>query len=275
VLAAVGIDFAMTRLLPAVTRTVSTPMRVRAGLALLPVAALTAVLGAVTLARNREYASGLTLARTIVERRPNGVAHHMLAEQLIQAARNEEAMEHLRQAVALGNSRARYLLAQGLAMQGRHDEAIEQLEAFLQTHRPPAPLVPRWLEPPITEVVPARFLLGRALALQGKWGPAAQQARLILEVVPGHVGAKGLLGDALFAQEQWTDAARSYEEYLTRQPADARAWMNYGIAQVAVERFDDAIAAFSRAAELDPANPRPKELIALAREDRSRFEAQR
>jgi tetratricopeptide (TPR) repeat protein len=269
VLAAAALEWVSAGVASAVARTVSA--RARAGVFLLAVAALSAILASATIARNREYSSGLTLAQTIVERRPNGVAHHMVAEQLIHAQRNDEAMQHLRRAVALGNSRARYLLAQGLALQGKHDEAVEQLEAFLRTYMPTTPLVPRWLEPPLTEVIPARFLLGRALGLQGKWAPAAEQARLILDVVPGHVGARGLLGDAMFAQERWTDAAKSYEEYLERQPADARVWMNYGIAQVAVERFDDAIAAFGRAAELDPANPRPKELIALAREDRARL----
>ena len=275
VLAAVGIESVSNGFVTTIARTLRMPARTRAGVFFLVIAGVSAVLASVTLARNREYASALTLTQTIVERRPNGVAHHMFAEQLIHARRNDEAMEHLRHAVALGNSRARYLLAQGLALQGKHDETIEQLEAFLRTYKPAVPLVPRWLEPPLTDVVPARFLLGRALALQGKWGPAAEQGRLILADVPGHVGARGLLGDAMFAQEQWTDAARYYQEYLTRQPGDARAWMNFGIAQVAVERFDDAIVAFGRAADLDPANPRPKELIRLAREDRARLAAQR
>jgi Flp pilus assembly protein TadD len=247
--------------------------RVLMAVPLAAVVAASAVLAAVTVARNREYESPLTLARTIVERRPNAVAHHMLGEQLILAGRPEDARPHLREAVAGGNSRAGYLLAQVLAMQGKHDEAIAELEAFVRTYRPPTPLVPQWLEPPLTDVVPARFLLGRARGLRGEWGRAAEQARWILEIVPGHVGARGLLGDAMFAQEQWTDAAAHYREYLKRQPADTRALMNYGIAQVAVEQFDEAIAAFGRAAELDPANPRPKELMALAQEDRARFAA--
>jgi tetratricopeptide (TPR) repeat protein len=250
-----------------------TVSRVARSASLVVIAAASIALGTVTAARNREYESPLTLARTIVERRPTGVAHHMVAEELIHAGRHDDALVHLREAIARGNSRAGYLLAQVLASQGKHEETIEQLEAFLRTYRPPSRLVPQWLEPPLSEVIPARFLLGRALGLRGEWSRAAEQARLVLDAVPGHIGARGLLGDAMFAQEQWSDAAAQYREYLKRQPTDTRVLMNYGVAQVAGEQFDEAIAAFGRAAELDPANPRPKQLLALAREDRARIAA--
>jgi tetratricopeptide (TPR) repeat protein len=271
VLAAVAIEAAVQQVL----RAAAPASRARRLTPLAIVAAAAAALAVVTVARNREYESPLTLVQTIVQRRPTSVAHHMLGEQLVLAGRQEEAIPHLREAVAGGNSRARYVLAQLLASQEKGDEAIDQLDAFVRTYQPATPLVPRWLEPPLTEVVPARFLLGRALGLRGDWSRAEEQARWILETVPGHVGAQGLLGDAMFARQQWSEAVEHYRAYLNRQPGDTRALINYGIAQVAIERLDGAVVAFKRAAELDPANARARELLALAEQDRARLAAGR
>src|SRR5207244_3579897 len=66
-------------------------------------------LAVTTFVRNREYSSALTLARTVVERRPTAVTRHYLAEQLALAGRHEEAIPHLRDAVAGGDTRAGYL----------------------------------------------------------------------------------------------------------------------------------------------------------------------
>jgi tetratricopeptide (TPR) repeat protein len=274
VLAAVAVEAAMTRVLrgqpfsPAAVRV----LRLRPAVAVLVAAAL---LSTLTIARNREYGSPLTLAETIVARRPTAVAHHMLGEELVRAGRHDQAVPHLRAAVEQGNSRARYLLGQVFASRDRHNEAIEQLEAFVRTHRPPKPLVPQWLEPPLAEVVPARFLLGRAYGLRGDWARAAEQGQLILDLVPSHIGARGLLGDAMFARQQWAAAAEHYRAYLQRQPNDTGALMNYGVAQVGLERLDAAVAAFARASEVDPTNARAKELLAMAERDRANLAAAR
>jgi tetratricopeptide (TPR) repeat protein len=245
--------------------------------AALPVAAaviLAAAGAAVTVARNREYASPLTLAQTIVDRRPTNVAHHILAEHLMEAGRRDEATPHLRIAVAGGNSRARYPLGRILAEQGNHAEAVEQLRAFIATSMPPQPLVPRWLEPPITEVMTARLILGRVLFAQQQLERAAEQASIVLVSFPNHSGAYQLRADVLFAQQQWPAAGEAYREYLRRVPADAQALMNYGITQAAVGNLDGAIVAFTSAATVDPANARAKRLLALAQADRASLAAQ-
>lgn len=199
----------------------------------------------------------------------------MLGEELVRAGRVEDAIPHLRAAVAEGNSRARYLLGRVLASREEHDEAVEQLEAFLRTYRPAEPLVPKWLEPPLAEVVPARFLLGRAYGLRGDWDRAEAQARWILDLVPGHVGARVLIADAMFARQQWGAAAEHYRAYLQRQPNDVRALMNYGVTQIGLERLDAAVDAFGRASALEPANARAKELLAMAEQDRASLSAGR
>jgi protein O-mannosyl-transferase len=233
-------------------------------------------LAGVTFARNREYASDVTLARTVVERHPTPVAHHILAEQLVLSRGDvDEATRHLRDAVMGGDSRARYLLGQLLVERGQLAEGVAELEAFVKTSQLPYRLVPRWLEPPVTEIVMARYVMGRAFLLQQQPARAAEQAKLMADAVPGHVGAQQLWADALFAQQQWGAAAEHYRHYLGRQPADPVALMNYGVTQVAVENLDAAIAAFTRAVTLDPANARARQLLALAQADRARLAASR
>jgi tetratricopeptide (TPR) repeat protein len=262
VLAVVAVDFVWKRVAAGRLRPVP----------LLATVAVAAVLAGVTVARNREYASPLALARTVVERRPSSVAHHILAEHLAAAGERDEAVRHLRDAIAQGDSRARFLLGRILAEQGNYSEAVQQLEALIATSQLPYRLVPRWLEPPITEVMTARLMMGRVLFAQQQWDRAADQATRILDAFPNHSGAHGLRADVLFAQQQWDAAAAAYREYLRRQPADLPALLNYGITQVAMENLDEAIGAFTRAAELDPANARARQLLALAREDRAQVD---
>src|SRR6185503_1348363 len=100
---------------------------------LLLLVALAAVLAAATIRRNREYESPLTIAQTVVERRPNSVTHHMLAEQLSIAGRHDEAVTHLREAVRTGNSRAGYQLGIELFNTGKLQDAIDQFDAFVRT----------------------------------------------------------------------------------------------------------------------------------------------
>jgi tetratricopeptide (TPR) repeat protein len=226
---------------------------------------------AATAARNRDYRSSLALAQTVIARRPTPIAHHWLAEQLVRSGQADAAIPHLHEAIAGGDSRAAYILGRLLLEQGKQAEGIDQLQAFVRTSELPHRLVPRWLEPPITELVPARIALGRALALRGDWTQAADQATRVLQVVPSHAAAHGLLGDVMFAQEQWGAAAEHYRRYLERQPADVRVLMNYGITQVAIGRLNEAIDAFTRATRIDPANVRAKQLLALAREDQARL----
>ncbi len=226
-----------------------------------------------TIGRNREYASALTLTQTVAERRPTSVAHHMFGEQLLAAGRRDEAVGQLTQAVEKGNSRAGLLLGAALFEQGNPPAAVARLEAFIRSSEAPRPLVPRWLEPPATEVVDARLALGQIFASQREWRRAGEQAVLVLAAFPRHVGAKKLLADMLFEQQQWETAAGHYRDYLLARPADVQALINFGVTKVATGNLDDAIAAFGRAVDVEPANVRAAQLLGLARADRARLAA--
>ncbi len=228
--------------------------------------AVSVALATTTVARNREYASGVALAQTVVDRRPSGIAHHILGEQLLLAGRDEEAVTHFREAIARGDSRARYALGRTLFAQGKSADAIEQFDAFIRTAG--VRLVPRWLEPPVVELTIARALMAELLVREQRWSEAVAQARLVLETVPAHMAARRVLATAVFGLRQWAEAVERYRDYLSAQPRDAEAFSNLGIALVATGRIDEAIDAFRRAMALDPANPGAKRLLEMAIRDR-------
>jgi protein O-mannosyl-transferase len=225
---------------------------------------LSVALAGATVARNREYASALTLARTVVERRPTGVAHHILAEQLMLANRHEEAVAHLRDAVALGDSRAGYSLGVELFNAGKLNEAIEQFDKFSRTWRLPYRLVPHWLEPPPADVLAAYLAMGRAYALQGRWPQSAEQAERVLAIAPARLDARRLLADALFGQQRFEEAAGHYRQYLNGQPNDAGALTSFGVTMVAGGQLVEAIAAFRRAVEIEPQNANARKVLGMA-----------
>jgi len=233
--------------------------RVRSLGGMMAVALVSTALAAGTVARNREYASGLSLARTVLERRPSSVAHHMVGMELIAAGQREEGVMHLREAVR-GSARARYALGVELFTEGKLDEAIDELQAFVR------------LEPLLLEVVPARALIGRALATQQKWAGAIEQFRLVLTMTPSNVEAEGLLADALFKQQTFEEASVRYRTYLKDRPNDVSALANLGIALAATDKIDEAIATFRRAVDLDPRDGAARRNLANALLDKRDFD---
>jgi tetratricopeptide (TPR) repeat protein len=209
-------------------------------LSCLVVSVVCGLLAAGTILRNREYESSLSIARTIIERRPHGRAHYLLGTELISlGGHHDEAMDHLREA-ARDYPGARYALGTELVATGRPDEGVEQLQEFIR-------LLPSHLN-----VIPAREMIGRVLMSQGKFDAAAEQFTRLLETAPSFADAHGYLGDVLLAQKRFQDAIRQYRQFLELRPASARAHTNLGLALAESGRLDEAIAAFQRAVEVDP-----------------------
>ena len=202
-------------------------------------AAASVSLAALTVARNREYASAVTLARLTVERWPTGHARHFLAVELIKAGRQTEAIDVLREAIR-DDPRAHYTLGVLLYNDGRTREAREQLQEFLR------------LEPLLVEAVDARMMVGRALFAEGQLDAAAEQFGLALRMRPVFPDAQLGLGEARFAQQRYLEAAGAYRAYLDQGGTTAGVWINLGIALQHIGQTDDAIRSFRRATELDP-----------------------
>jgi protein O-mannosyl-transferase len=240
------------------------PRLARAATALL-VAGIVGTFAVLTMRRTAEYASPVTLARTVVERRPTAVAHHLLGEQLGLSQQTAEAERELRAATALGNSRAHYQLGALLLDQRRWKDAASEFEAFVATSGVPQRL--QWLEPPLLDVLTARLHLSQIYSLEKRWSDAAAQARLVLDVVPRHPEATRLLGVALLGAQLWPDAIGTLRDYLTVRPDDAPSRANLAIALIAAGQLDAAVVELRRAAAVAPNDVNIRRLLDLALAD--------
>ena len=224
---------------------------------------VSAALMAGTVVRNREYASQLSLLRTVVDRWPSSIAHHILGDELMAAGYHDEAVTHLRAAIP-GDPRARHDLGVELFNEGRLGQAVEELEAFIRIWQSPPLSHPHWQQPLRVDVVSARVFMGRAFAKEQRWPDAMEQDRLALAMDPANVEAHGLLAEALFHQQMFEEATVQYREYLTFRSNDVDVWTNFGIALVAVGKLDEATATFRHAVDADPQSAVARRNLATA-----------
>jgi tetratricopeptide (TPR) repeat protein len=229
-------------------------------IAIAVVAVLATALGATTLARNREYASPLGLAETVLARWPTPSAEAAVGQELAVIGRHDEAIARLREA-APRFPRAYYHLGGELFNQGRIDDAVPALQNFVR------------LEPQLAEVVPARTMLGRAFMLQQRWLEAEEQLRLVLSMAPSRgpaqTTAQGFLADTLFAEQKFAEARSAYVSYLGERPIDAGATTNLAVSLSALGRLDEAVSAFRRAVEMNPADAQARRNLAIALEEQA------
>lgn len=214
-------------------------------------AVLSAALAAATMARNREYSSGLSLIRTAVERWPSSHAHHILGEALIAAGAHEEGIWHLRAATP-GAPRAHLTLGIELFNRGKLDEAIAQLEALIRIQQSPPSDHPHWQAPLRADVIVARKIMGQASARQRQWPAAIEQFRQVLTMSPSDLEGRRLLADAFLGYQAFEEAIAQYKTYLESRPSDADTLSNLGIAFAATGKNDEAIQAFRRSVDLAP-----------------------
>ncbi len=225
------------------------PMAVTAVL----LALCTTALSAGTLDRNREYVSTASLATTVDERWPTPVSDALVAYELGQQGRRDEALARLRRSADGGYSIAWYTLGGMLLTGGQIDEGIAALERFLR-------------EAPLDKAaVQTHVLLGRAYLSQGNAPKAIGELQQARSMDPSNVDALGVLSDTLLAGRQFDEAADAYRAYVALRPSDAAATLNLGTALAEAGRTADAAAAFARARDLNPSDPRPvKNLASLA-----------
>ena len=202
---------------------------------------LTATLSATTVARNREYASALTMARTVLTRWPGPSADDMVGTELARAGQHAEAIQYLRLA-APSYPPAHYNLGSELLAVGRFDEAIAELQTLIQD------------EPQLSTTVSARLLMGRAFEAKQRWPEAIAQFRLALAKDPLNPDPHGLLAQALATTQAFEESIGHYQAFLAQRPTDAGAWNGLGIALVATGRAVESIPAFRQAVDLEPRN---------------------
>ncbi len=222
--------------------------RLRAG----ALALVVLLLGAGTLARNREYQSSLRLAETTFERWPTPGAHSMLGTELADVDRLPEAERHLREAAPV-HPPARYYLGTVLAAQGRRAEAIAQFQSFITA-----------LPPELDQVQTARALLADALTKEGRPEEAAAQYRAMLVTDPDDGQAMSLLAEILLRQQRFAEATALFRKAVAARPEDVTTLVSLGISLASSGNLDEAIETFRRAIELDPQHIHAQQNLARA-----------
>jgi tetratricopeptide (TPR) repeat protein len=198
--------------------------RVRAWprIAALVCAAVVIALGAQTVARNREYASALTMWRVTVERWPQGRARLNYAAALQAAGQPDEMLTQLRLAV-IDFPEARYDLGAQLVTHGDADEGLRDLEAFVRefpTHPNAGPA--RELIA-TTHITLARRATDQAIAQvnAGRLADALPLFRRAVELMPENANVHRNLANALLDARDYSGAAAEAREALRRNPTDS------------------------------------------------------
>jgi Flp pilus assembly protein TadD len=217
--------------------------RTRRIVAMSIVCAIAVVCVSLALVRNGEYATGVSLWQTVVERRPTGRAHYQLGLALKAAGRRDDAIAQYRLAVDTIPD-ADYALGYEAAADGRHQEAAEYYRTFLR------------LKPADGNVPLAYYNLGQSLKALGRHEEAitafretlARQASVTYQT-PGLAEsfryATGSLADSLLAMQRWGDAVKAYSDYLRIVPGDPTALFSMGLALTKLDKYDEAREAFA------------------------------
>ncbi|HUP38863.1 MAG TPA: tetratricopeptide repeat protein [Vicinamibacterales bacterium] len=226
-----------------------------AHLATVALACVVIVSGGLTIARNAEHQSWMTLAQTTLDRWPTDVAHAAVGGELSRLRRDEEALPLLRIG-ARSDVRARYNLGITLFNLNRYDEAIRELQVLVDEH-------------PMREEAPwARRVMGHAYARLGRWSDAIAQLRTTLAMTPLDAEARALLVDAhnsygvdLAQAQKYTEAIAEFRSALAVDPRNASAQYNLATALFDAGQLEDAFAQSERALALNPTNADAHHLV--------------
>jgi tetratricopeptide (TPR) repeat protein len=193
-----------------------------------------------TIQRNQDYKSALTIWQDTVEKCPNNPrAHNNLASALLRTGKAQDAIKHSREALRIrpDYAEARYNLGQALVQLGQVEAAVEQYEQALQ------------LKPDYAE---AHNNLGAALAGQGRWQEAIGNYEEALRLKPDDAEAHCNLGVALLQQGKTPEAVEQLEQALRIKPDYADAQYNLGTALVQLGRTQEAIGHYEQALRIKP-----------------------
>jgi tetratricopeptide (TPR) repeat protein len=193
-----------------------------------------AVLGLLTWRQCTTYADAETLWRATIRQNPGAwMAHSNLAKLLSERGENQEALEHLQQALALPASartteQLRYNLAVTLTKLGHFPEALEQYRLLHASSNDMEVKLAQTLE-----------RLGRDEEAEEFYRQALEGERAPEALIP--------YGMHLVRRGRPEEAIVWFELYVRKHPDDANALMFLADAYAAAGRLDDAIQAAERA----------------------------
>ncbi len=193
-----------------------------------------------TIQRNRDYQSVLTIWQDTVAKRPaNSRAHNNLGIALAQLGRMQDAIAHYELALRIdpNSGEAHYNYANALWQTGRGDEAIRQYKETLRIN-------------PVD--IKAHTKLGNVMQLMRKTQPAIAQYEQALQINPDYAEAHNNLGMALVTVGRISEAIAHYERALQIKPSLAAAHCNLAIALERTGRLPEAVAQYEQALKIDP-----------------------
>jgi hypothetical protein len=183
-------------------------------------AVIVTALGVRTIFRNRDYESGVTLWRSVVERRPQGRARFAYANELMGIGDHEHATEQLRLAVP-DYPDARAGLGTELLLQGKTEEGIAVMNAFVEA----APDLPNRIPAKVLLAQAHRALAERELTARNA-SAAAAEARTSIALEPNNADAHNLLGAALASQGNLRESIPEFRAALKLDPKNETALRN-------------------------------------------------
>jgi Tfp pilus assembly protein PilF len=201
---------------------------------------VTVLLTFLSIQRNQDYNSPVTIWQGTVEKYPNNSrAHYNLGAALLQNGELQDAIGHLEQAVRIQPDFADAHNSAGVALEqaGRVQEAIGHYERALQI-RP--------------DFADAHNNLGIALMRQGSLAEAIGQYEQALRIQPDYVRAQCNWANALLRMGQVPEAIQHYEQALRIQPDFAEVHYNVGLALEKVGRTPEAIQHYEQALRIRP-----------------------
>ena len=205
----------------------------------------------VTIQRNAEYRSALTLWQSVVDRWPHGRARYNLSLALKNADRDDEAIEMLR-ASAADYPDARSVLGFRLLDRGNVDEGVVELRTFLRER------------PSHVNAVLAHGRIADALFGRQQYADAIVEYRDYLARRSDQPTAWTNYGIALAATGDTGEAVTAFSRAAALEPVSANAHRNLANALLDRRDFDGAVREAREADRLSPGDPVVAEILGLA-----------
>jgi tetratricopeptide (TPR) repeat protein len=249
--------------------------------------AIALIFGALTVARNADYHTALSIWSDTVAHRPdNARAQLNLGVELLHAGRWEEAKAHFLRATAL---KPNYALAHyhlGLAWQAGENlpQALAEYETavrltptntdmqvnlanlLVRTGRSEEAL-PHYQEALRLKPAPdIHFDLAQAFDSLNRPDEAAAHFEEALRLAPNQNEWRNFVALRYARRGRWPEAAAHFQILVKQAPEDANAHANYGNVLLFSQRPADAVREYETALRLRPGDARTEENLQLARQ---------
>jgi tetratricopeptide (TPR) repeat protein len=203
-------------------------------------AAVAGLLSSLTIHRNQDYHSALTIWQDTVEKRPNNPrAHNNLGVALLRQGHVQDAIGNFERALQIkpGDANAHYNLGLALVQLGRLPEAIQQYHRALRIN---------------PDYADAHNDLGIALQQTGKIEEAIAHYEQALRLNPDFVDAENNLAVTLAREGRVPEAITHWEQALRINPDYAEADYNLGLALTGLGKLPEAIEHYEHALRINP-----------------------